>query len=181
MFVENQNQFDLNYLDLETREVKPFLNTQFSESFPAVSPNGRFLAYTSNESGGEQVYVRPFPGGEGKWQVSDSPGISPRWRADGRELVWRNEDGIVAVDVETEGPTFRAGKAKQLFSGAWRGGLNGIGASGLSFTDYDIAADGKRFVMFPNTGGGSRSDHQHLTLVTRWFDQVQSVAGRGSK
>ena len=91
-------------------------HTEFGEGFSDISPDGRFLAYASNESGTYQVYVRPFPSGEGKWQVSDAPGTSPRWRADGRELFWRNDDGIVAAAVETDGPTFRAGKPQQLFT-----------------------------------------------------------------
>jgi serine/threonine-protein kinase len=181
VYIENQAQFDINYLDLETKETHSFLKSQFSEGYPGISPNGRFVAYTSNESGTQQIYVRPFPTGEGKWQVSDATGTTPRWRADGRELFWRNDDGIVAVDVETDGPTFRAGKPKQLLSGRWKGGLNGVGASGLAFADFDVSPDGKRFVMFPDVGGETQSDHQHLTLVTRWFDQLRSVAAPGSK
>jgi serine/threonine-protein kinase len=175
-FVEAQTQYDIGLLDLETREAKPWLSTQFGEAFADISPNGRFVAYSSNESGTYQIYVRPFPSGEGKWQVSDAPGTAPRWRADGRELFWRNDDGIVATAVETDGPTFRAGKPAPLFSGRWKGGLTGIGASGLSFADYDVARDGKRFVMFPDTDAGTKGDHQHLTLVTHWFDQIRSAS-----
>ncbi len=174
-YVEAQTQYDLGVLDLSTGEAKPWLTTQFGEGFSDISPNGRFLAYATNESGRYQIYVRPFPSGEGKWQVSDAPGTSPRWRADGRELFWRDDEGIVAAAVETDGPTFRAGKAERLFSGRWKGGLTGIGAGGLSFADYDVAPDGKRFVMFPDEGSGTKADHQHLTLVTRWFDQLRST------
>jgi hypothetical protein len=107
--------------------------------------------------------------------VSNDSGTTPRWRADGRELFWRDDEGILAAAVETEGPSFRAGKPQRLFSGPWRGGINGIGSSGLSFSDFEVTADGQRFVMFPDAGpktsGGAR---QHLTLVTRWFDQLDS-------
>jgi serine/threonine-protein kinase len=181
-FMENKGTYDLSVLDLETREAKSLLDTRFGEGFAEFSPNGRFLAYASNESGQYQVYVRPFPSGEGKWQVSDSSGTTPRWRADGRELFWRDDDGIVAAAVETDGASFRAGKPERLVSGAWRGGLNGIGASGLSFADFDVTADGQRFVMFPDvaekTQGGVR---QHLTLVTRWFDQLASIDTKASQ
>ena len=176
-FVESQTQYDLGSLDLESRETKPFLNTEFGEGFSDISPDGRFLAYASNESGKYQVYVRPFPAGDGKWQVSDGPGTSPRWRADGRELFWRNDAGIVAAAVEIDGPTFRAGKPQQLFSGRFLGGLGGVGATGLTFADYDVMPDGKRFVMFPDAESGTRGDHQHLTLVTRWFDQLKPIEG----
>ena len=85
------------------------------------------------------------------------PERPPRWRADGRELFWRNDDGIVAATVETDGATFRAGKARRSSSAVrWKGGLTGIGASGLSFADYDVAPDGKRFVMFPDTDAGTK-------------------------
>jgi serine/threonine-protein kinase len=177
-FMEYQTQYDLGVLDLESKETKPFLSSEFGEGFSDISPNGRFLAYASNESGRYQVYVRPFPSGDGKWQVSDGPGVSPRWRADGRELFWRNDAGIVAATVESDAPTFRAGKAQQLFTGSsFRGGLNGIGTAGLTFADYDVTPDGKRFVMFPDVDAGTRGDHQHLTLVTGWFNQLKSIEG----
>jgi serine/threonine-protein kinase len=178
--MQSEQQYDLHYLDLESGETKPFMVTQFGEGFADISPDGHFLAYSSNESGTYQVYVRPFPSGEAKWQVSDAPGTAPRWRADGRELFWRNNEGIVAAPVEIDGTTFRAGKPQQLFEGAWKGGLNGIGAGGLSFADYDVAPDGKRFAMFPDVEAGAKGGHQHLTLLTGWFDQLLSLDARGS-
>ena len=91
------------------------------------------LAYASNESGGYQVYVRPFPSGEGQVAgVGRRRALSPRWRADGRELFWRTDEGIMAATVETDGPTFRAGKPRQLFSGPFKGGLDGISAPAVS-------------------------------------------------
>ena len=181
-FMENKGQYDLSILDLETKKETPLLDTQFGEGFADISPNGRFIAYASNESGSYQIYVRPFPAGEGKWQVSDAEATAPRWRADGRELFWRDDEGLMAAAVETAEPSFRAGKPQRLFSGPWRGGTNGIGASGLSFADYDVAPDGKRFVMFPGAGPQARSGaRQHLTLVTRWFDQFSSIGGRASQ
>jgi serine/threonine-protein kinase len=180
-YIESQSIYDLGYMDLETRETKVFLSTQFGEAHGAISPNGRFLAYASNESGSYQVYVRPFPIGEGKWQVSDAIGTVPRWRGDGRELFWRNDEGIVSAPVETDGATFRAGRPSQLFKGQFKGGVSGVGAAGLSFADYDVTNDGKRFIMFPDEDAGAKGEHQHLTLVTRWFDQLRSLSGRGSQ
>jgi serine/threonine-protein kinase len=179
--MQSEQQYDLLYLDLESGETKPFVSTQFGEGSGAISPDGHFLAYSSNESGSNQIYVRTFPSGEAKWQVSDAPGTAPRWRADGRELFWRNNEGIVAAPVEIDGTTFRAGKPQQLFKGAWKGGLNGVGAGGLSFADYDVTPDGKRFAMFPDLEAGAKGGHQHLTLLTGWFGQLQSLDVRGSK
>ncbi|HEX2463027.1 MAG TPA: protein kinase, partial [Thermoanaerobaculia bacterium] len=178
-YIESRTQYDMGTLDLSTGETKPFLATEFGEGFQLISPNGRFVAYASNESGSYHVYVRPFPSGEGKWQVSDAPGVSPRWRTDGRELMWRTDEGVVGASVEADGPTFRAGRPREIVSGRWKGGLTGIGAGGLSFADYDMSADGQRFVMFQDTDPGERSEHQHLTLVTRWFEQLESLEGNG--
>jgi Tol biopolymer transport system component len=178
LYMEAVTQYDLHLLDLSSGETRPFLVTDFGESFPAVSPDGRFVAYTSNETGDFRIYVRPFPQGEGKWQVSDAPGSSPRWRADGRELLWRSGEGIVAATVDLEGPTFRAGKPRQLFSGRFQGGLNGVAIGGFTFADFEVTADGQRFVMFPEAD--AVSDHQHLTLVTGWFDQLASIGAKAA-
>jgi Tol biopolymer transport system component len=177
--MQSEAQYDLHYVDLSTGETKPFVSTQFGEGFGAISPDGHFLAYSSNESGVYQIYVRPFPSGEAKWQVSEALGTAPRWRGDGRELFWRNDEGIVAAPVQIDGAIFSAGKPQQLFKGPWKGGINGIGAGGLSFADYDVTQDGQRFVMFPDVQDDKRS-HQHLTLRTRWFDELEATARLGS-
>ena len=179
-FIEADTQYDLWYLDLETRETKEILATQFGEGFPDLSPDGRWMAYASNESGSYEIYVRPFPEGPGKWQVSDSGGSSPRWSKDGRELFWRNNDGIAVADVETGGATFRAGKARRLFEGPFQGGLLGVAIGGFQFADYDVSPDGEWFVMFPDPTKEGRDDHQHITLVTRWFDELARIP-RGSR
>jgi serine/threonine-protein kinase len=170
---------DIAYLDLETKEVKPLLASTFNESNPSISPDGKWLAYDSTESGTISVYVRPFPTGEGKWQVSSERAVDPEWSADGSQLFWRNNEGIVAADVDTSGGTFRAGKVRQLFSGTFRGGLSGLGIGALNFTDYDVAPDGKRFVMFSDPERIGREGHSHVTLVTRWFDDVERATKTG--
>ncbi len=173
IYIQQGEQFDLWYLDLETREMHSFLATQFSDAFPDLSPDGRWLAYASNESGGWAVYVRPFPTGEGKWQVSDIGSAHPRWSGDGRQLFWRTEDGIMVADVESAGDSFRSGKVRQLFTGPFQGGPGGLSIGGLQFNDYDVTRDGQRFVMFPDQFKAGRGDHAHVTLVTRWFDDLE--------
>ena len=179
VFIQQGEQFDLYYLDLETREAHPFLVTQFSDAFPDLSPDGRWLAYASNESGGWAVYVRPFPSGEGKWQVSDVGGAHPRWSRDGKQLFWRTGDGIMVADIETTGGSFRSGKVRQLFSGPFQGGPGGVSVAGLQFNDYAVTADGQKFVMFPDPQKAGRGDHAHVTLVTRWFDDLEHAAKTG--
>jgi hypothetical protein len=156
--------------------------TQFGEGFADIASDGRWIAYASNESGSYQIYVRPFPDGPGKWQVSDAGGTSPRWSKDGRELFWRTNDGIAVSDVETAGTTFRAGKARLLFEGPFQGGLQGVTIGGFQFADYDVSPDGKWFVMFPDPSKEGRDDHQHLSLVIRWFDDLERLQrGSGGK
>ena len=83
---------------------------QFREADPAISPDGRWLAYTSNESGRQEVYVRPYPSGAGRWQVSDNGGGFPRWTRNGRELFYRVDDGLMAASIEATGDSIRTGK-----------------------------------------------------------------------
>jgi hypothetical protein len=78
----------------------------------------------------------------------------------------------MVASVETAGDTFRAGKPRPLFEGAFLGGIGGVGLAGNSFADYDVAPDGRRFVMFPAPEDSGQRDHPHITLVTHWFDEL---------
>lgn len=164
----------IKYLDLEEGEGEPeeFLPTQGPGQAEAMfSPDGRWVAYHSNESGQVEVYVRPFPPAGGKWQVSDAGGSYPQWSANGRELYYRNDDGIVVVSVETGGPSFTAGRARQLFRGAFRGGLQGVALDGIQFAHYDVAPDG-RFVMFPAPPSEETPNVEWLQVVANWFTEL---------
>ena len=95
----------------------PLLKEKYSETHPKISPDGRWMAYMSNESGKLEIYVRPFPElNKGRWQVSTSSGDTPLWSHDGRELFYRNGDSVMAVEVEA-GQTFKCGKPDTLFEG----------------------------------------------------------------
>jgi serine/threonine-protein kinase len=157
-----------------------FLSTPFAESDGAFSPDGRWLAYASDESGRSEIYVRPFPPGGGKWQVSDGGGGYPRWSGDGRELFYRTDEGIMVASVEVTGDTFRAGKPRPVLEGAFRGGLGGLGLAGNTFADWDVTPDGQRFIMFPSVDDSGQVEHPHVTLVTHWFDELRRTFGGGT-
>ena len=112
------------------------LSTQFSEAQGAFSPDGKWVAYQSNESGRYEIHVRPFPGPGGQWQVSTSGGISPRWRADGKELYYIAPDSkLMAVGVSTQGTTFTPGTPEALFPTHI--------TPGVFKQQYDVAHDGR--------------------------------------
>jgi len=157
-------------------EPETFLASPFSEEFPMFSPDGRWIAYVSNESGRGEVYVRSYPPGGGKWQVSDGGGGQPLWSGDGRELFYRTDDGVMVADIEVSGDTFRAGKPQTLVTGTFRGGASGLGMGGYGFPDYDVTRDGRRFVMFPQEIEQIRLGQ--VTLVTRWFDELKALSKR---
>ena len=158
-------------------EPEAFLTSSFEERDPVFSPNGRWVAYASTESGRPQIYVRPYPSAGGRWQVSDDTGRWPIWSRDGTELFYRTNEGVMVADVETDGSTFRVGKARKLFEGRYRGGLQGIAVAGFVFPDYDAAADGQRFVMFPDDE--DRLAKTQATFVFNWFDELERTLPSG--
>jgi hypothetical protein len=120
---------------------------------PDVSPDGRFLAYQSDESGRPEIYVRPYPTGDRKWQVSTAGGAAPSWNRRGGELVWLSENAIWAAAVRTTGGEFEAGGPRLVVRG------EAIGAdlsSGLIYYNrmYDLAPEGRRFLVAQRAGPG---------------------------
>ncbi|HTL04154.1 MAG TPA: protein kinase [Gemmatimonadales bacterium] len=130
----------------------PLLVSRFDERSPVLSPNERWLAYVSNETGRDEVYVRPFPGGGGRWLVSAAGGVEPRWRRDGRELFYRNSDSLFVVQVRTE-PDFALGVRSFLFASSYQ--------SNLRHPGYDVDPSGLRFIFV----GGETDDATELILV----------------
>jgi serine/threonine-protein kinase len=162
----SETNYDLWVLPLEgERKPELFLQTPFAELEAEFSPNGRWVAYHGDESGRFEVYVRPFPKGAGKWQISTDGGTYARWSRDGRELYFRTDRGLMVVSVETEGATFRADKPEQLFEGPF---------ARISFAiDYDVGPDGQRFVMLKSHEAEDIGTHTHVTMVTNWFEELR--------
>jgi Tol biopolymer transport system component len=136
----------------------PFLQSQFNESSPAFSPDGKWLAYDCNESGRTEVYVTPFPEGGGKRQVSTSGGWGPRWRQDGKELFFVSADNkLTAAAIQEKGPSLEIGNPQVLFQ------MNLATSIGLS--PFDVSPDGKKFVVLTQP---AHSSAEPITLVTNW-------------
>jgi serine/threonine-protein kinase len=143
------------------RSPMPVLTTTFDEYAPAFSPDGRWLAYVSDETGRDEVYVRRYPGEGGKSLVSTGGGSVPAWSADGRELFYRNGQSMMAVSVETE-PAFRAEKPRLLFEGNFKRGV-------YDSMSYDASPDGRRFVMVEGT---SDIAPDQIKVVLNWFGDL---------
>jgi Tol biopolymer transport system component len=132
---------------------RPLVSGPFMKSAGVVSPDGRWLAYVSNEGGLESVFVRPFPAGEGRWQISTPNGNEPRWGRDGRELFYRTGATLYRVPVETA-RSFSAGRPARL--------LDHVRPSAGAYT-YTPNGDGSRFLTFLS------SDHEG-SLRTLYLD-----------
>jgi eukaryotic-like serine/threonine-protein kinase len=139
-----------------------FIQTEFSETQARFSPDGRWVAYISNESGSFQVYVQSFPTSGGKWQVSTNGGAQPQWRRDGKELFFLGPDRkLMAVDVNGAGATFVARVPKPLFEAH----LSPIFPGGPGSSYYAAGGDGQRFLVSTLVGEPAPAP---LTIVLNW-------------
>ncbi len=145
------------------------LETPFDEHTGMLSPDDRWLAYVSNESGREEIYVRPFPGPGGRVQVSTEGGSEPMWSRDGRELFYRNGDKMMAVAIPT-GPDLTPEKPNLLFQGSYVTGL----AAGFPATNYDVVPGG-RFVMIRSD---ESSGPTQISVVLNWFEELKRLVPR---
>jgi hypothetical protein len=154
----------------ELRGGKPeiFLGTQFNEQFPTFSPDRRWLAYTSDEGGTDQIFVRAFPDKGGSWQISYSGGSYPEWSQTKPEIFFRTADNRIAVAAYTvRGDSFVPDKprawsdkhpAKTFFNGS----------------NYNLAPDGKRFVVFmPAETSEAQKTQNHVTFLINFFDELR--------
>ena len=141
----------------------PLLTASYNEAMPRLSPDGRWLAYTSDESGSAEVYVRPFPSTQSaRWQVSTAGGGDPRWAHSGRELFYWGFDGrLVSVEV-LPGGTFATGRRTSLFDGSKYFG---------SSSSWDITPDDRRFILIRFKGGSESGD---LVVVENFSTELAS-------
>jgi eukaryotic-like serine/threonine-protein kinase len=151
-----KTKWDVEVLSLPDRKVTPFLHSEFDENQGDFSPDGHWVAYASNESGRYEVYVQPFPGPGGKWQVSTNGGAFPVWRRDGKELFYVAPDRkLMAVAVRT-GAVFEPETARPLFEVRLRNDPS---------RHYDASADGQRFLLNMPLG---EETSPPIALVQNW-------------
>ena len=149
------------------RTMELVLDTEFLERQPAISPDGRWMAYFSNESGQNEVYVRPFPNvDDGKWQVSGSGGREPVWSPDGRELFFVDGPDFLVAQVETE-PTFSSTTPEVVFA---RGDFTLTQAR-----EHDISPDGEQFLFIQESGVQAVREVGGLILVQNWFTELERL------
>jgi serine/threonine-protein kinase len=150
--------------------ARPLLDGPFEEWNPRFSPDGRWLAYASNESGRFEVYVRRFPELDHKVQVSVGGGDGPVWARGGHELFWRHPGGHVLSVRFSAGPDAEpsVGRPRPLFPDVY-----GAAVGRMSHPDYDVFPDGSRFVMVGNHEDEAASE---LTVVLNWFEELTRLA-----
>ncbi|MCZ6752814.1 MAG: hypothetical protein O7E51_13430, partial [Acidobacteria bacterium] len=140
------------------------LGAEYDEDLSDLSPDGQWLAYTSDESGQNEIYVRPYPNiEEGKVQVSADGGDEPVWGPDGQELFYRNGNALMVLSFEDD-PNFLPGLPEELFT--W----NAVGAAG---GHYDVSPDGRFLVM--KAGGGETTGPQ-IIIIQNWFEELNRLA-----
>ncbi|MBZ5498020.1 MAG: hypothetical protein LAP85_16580 [Acidobacteriia bacterium] len=163
---------DLWVLSTEAEQgARPFLCTQYAEYGGVLSPEGRWLAYISDDSGPAQVYVRPFPGPGERFQISTAEGREPVWGRDGRELFFRSWKGLMSVEVQTE-PEFNPDSPRLVVSGDYETGDIPL------FPNYDVSPDGQRFVLVPR----EQKERGQINIDLNWFNDPQQrhpITGRG--
>jgi Tol biopolymer transport system component len=155
----------IKVLRMGDRKVVPFPGTSFKEGAAQFSPDGRWLAYVSDESGRNEIYVQPYPGPGRKWQISTEGGTEPLWNPNGRELFYRSGDKMMAAEIAAQ-PYFSAGKPKVLFAGQFQQSPNPTPNA-----NYDVSPDGQRFLMLKP--GERDPAPTQINVVANWFEELK--------
>jgi serine/threonine protein kinase/Tol biopolymer transport system component len=156
-------------MPLKDRIPHMFDDSPQYETSPEFSPDGRWIVYASNESGRYEIYVRPYPGPGGKWQISTEGGTEPVWNPKGRELFFRNGQKMMAVNYTAQ-PMFSADKPKMLFEGSYV-------LTPRSFPDYDVSPDGQRFLMLKAPEQAQAP--APINVVLNWYEELKQKTASG--
>jgi eukaryotic-like serine/threonine-protein kinase len=152
-------------LNIHDRKAQPWLKTPFAKTNPRFSPDGRWVAYESDQSGRNEIYVRPYPGPGGQFQASTDGGSEPVWSRTGRELFYRNEDKMMAVPIVTD-PGFSVGKPKLLFEAPYA-------SVAVRVPNYDVSPDGQRFLMI-KVSEPTKPPTQ-INVIANWFEELKRL------
>src|SRR6266436_412234 len=156
---------ELWYLSCAERAAKPLSQAKWTVRNAQFSPDGRWMAYASNETGTTEIFVSPFPNANGKWQVSSAGGQEPRWRKDGKELFYVSADGrMMAVEVTTDAG-FKAGSPIELFQTHRRQAV-----SAQDVFSYDVSGDGKRFLILTKLDEANAAP---LFVLLNWASETE--------
>ena len=160
---------DILYLEAEggglDGDPSVFLGTPAAEVVPKLSPDGRFVAYVSNESGRREVYVQPFPEGPGRWQASVNGGAQPRWNPDGSELFYvEGADVLMAVPFQSSDSAVSLGRPDPLFQSA------DLNFRGVAWPQYDVSADGRRFLTATPVETDTPTT---IRIVLNWYEEFR--------
>ena len=155
---------DIWILWLSDRKAQAFLNTSAEEGAPKFSPDGKWLAYSSDESGRRETYVQSYPGSGGKRQISTDGGQEPVWNPKGGELFYRSGSKMMAVDIDTKSG-FSARKPRMLFEGPYQ-------PATASFPNCDVSPDGQRFLMLKPVESQASAPTQ-INVVLNWFEELK--------
>ncbi|MGH9237012.1 MAG: protein kinase domain-containing protein [Vicinamibacterales bacterium] len=162
--------YDLQIVDTEAKTAPtPLLAEPHSESNGVVSPDGRWLAYQSNESGRDEIYVRPFPNvNSGRWQVSADGGTRPLWSRDGRELFYYLPPGVIMAAPIGPGSSFTPGTPTVVLKGTYLSPQTG--------RMYDVSPDGRRFLLIKESRGeGAAPPPPQLIVVQHWLEELKRL------
>ncbi|MFI5113785.1 MAG: protein kinase [Terriglobales bacterium] len=164
VLVRKTNELWSLSLSLPERVAKPLLQTEWTVRNAQFSPDGRWIAYASNETGSWEIYVSPFPSINGKWQVSNGGGQEPRWRQDGKELFYLSADGKMMAAAVTTGASFKAGSPVALFQTHRRQPV-----SSQDDFSYDVSGDGQRFLIATKMDEANAAP---LSILLNWASGI---------
>ena len=160
------NGVDVVRYDLSDKSVTSVLNSKYREINPSVSNNGRYILYSSNESGRGEIYVSELGGDGGRWQISNEGGYSPKWSHDNSEIFYWHIDDLMTVDVDMAGGKFKVSQPKKLFTRE----LNYAGD--FSIFRYDVAKDGQKFLL--NVHLQTQTQFDNIIVVQNWLEELEN-------
>jgi len=170
--VDPNTGFDIDIMQYEAAgKPQPLINTHFNEFHPTISPSGRWLAYSSDESGRAEIYIKPYPGPGGTIPVTTDGGREPVWDPSEKELYYRDDNGykLFKVSILTE-PTVQVGSPELLFEGRF------MGNSWFWGRNYDISPQGDFFILIEE---GEMQPATQINIVLNWFEELKRLAPTG--